>query len=226
MSYILDALKKVELEKTKKISSGGITRVSGDLFLETKPRTPRRSVWKISAMIAAVSLVAAAALWVVLKGYKKGGAAPRSSVQAVVSAPQLQPAAPPAPPPPAPPASPPPQAAPPEPLAASAPKAAPAAAAVNATEPAGKTGKKPAITSPALPASPKPAVQTVPAPAEIKVSGIAWQDEPALRRTVVNGLLLKEGATIAGAKILEIQKNKVRFSSPAGIFDAIINDTK
>jgi general secretion pathway protein B len=70
-----------------------------------------------------------------------------------------------------------------------------------------------------MPKPQKIAVQTIPAPADIKVSGIAWQEERAARRVVINGFLLQEGTTVSGAKVLEIHQDRVRFSSPSGIFD-------
>jgi general secretion pathway protein B len=68
-------------------------------------------------------------------------------------------------------------------------------------------------------ASSKQLVQTVQPPADIKLSGIAWQDERAARRAVINGFLLKEGAVVSGAKITEIKADRVRFSSAAGQFE-------
>ncbi|MEI6703692.1 MAG: hypothetical protein WCL71_09180, partial [Deltaproteobacteria bacterium] len=67
MSYILDALKKVEHEKTRKASAGGITSISGDLFLERMPRPSRGGFGKIIVAIVLVVLVACAASWFVLK---------------------------------------------------------------------------------------------------------------------------------------------------------------
>jgi general secretion pathway protein B len=63
-----------------------------------------------------------------------------------------------------------------------------------------------------------PAQSVVP-PADIKLSGIAWQDERSARRAVINGFLLKEGAVVSGAKISEIQADRVRFASAAGTFE-------
>ncbi|HZV81365.1 MAG TPA: hypothetical protein VFF53_04275 [Geobacteraceae bacterium] len=44
------------------------------------------------------------------------------------------------------------------------------------------------------------------------VSGIAWQEERGLRRAVVNGSLVGEGAEILGARVVEIREARVRFS--------------
>jgi general secretion pathway protein B len=49
--------------------------------------------------------------------------------------------------------------------------------------------------------------------AGIKVSGVAWQDSPSARRAVVNGQLVKEGAQVDGATVEEILPTRVRFSS-------------
>ena len=73
------------------------------------------------------------------------------------------------------------------------------------------------------PAYPKQSIQTVPVPADIKLSGIAWQDERSGRRAVINDFLLKEGAVVAGATIIDIQAGKVRFATPAGQFEIKLN---
>jgi len=56
---------------------------------------------------------------------------------------------------------------------------------------------------------------------EITVSGIAWQDERYLRRAVINGALVGEGAEIQGAKVIEIRENRVRFNRGGEIFEVI-----
>jgi general secretion pathway protein B len=55
----------------------------------------------------------------------------------------------------------------------------------------------------------------------ITVSGIAWQDERYLRRAVINGNLVGEGAEIQGAKVIEIRENLVRFSRGGEIFEVV-----
>jgi general secretion pathway protein B len=56
---------------------------------------------------------------------------------------------------------------------------------------------------------------------EITVSGIAWQDERYLRRAVINGALVGEGAEILGAKVIEIRENRVRFSRGGETFEIV-----
>jgi general secretion pathway protein B len=58
------------------------------------------------------------------------------------------------------------------------------------------------------------------APADIAITGIAWQDERSLRRAVINGTLVGEGAEIAGAHVIEIREDKVRLSRGGQVFDA------
>jgi general secretion pathway protein B len=67
--------------------------------------------------------------------------------------------------------------------------------------------------------SPKASAPTMAPPADIKLSGIAWQDEHRARRAVVNGFLVQEGATISGAKITEILQDRVRFSQSGSVFE-------
>jgi general secretion pathway protein B len=59
----------------------------------------------------------------------------------------------------------------------------------------------------------------VAAPADIKVSGIAWQDERRARRAVINGFLMQEGGVVSGARITEILPDRVRFSLDNGVFE-------
>lgn len=47
----------------------------------------------------------------------------------------------------------------------------------------------------------------------LKVSGIAWQDVPSARRAVINGELVQEGAQVGGATVEEIMHSRVLFSS-------------
>lgn len=55
----------------------------------------------------------------------------------------------------------------------------------------------------------------------ITVSGIAWQDERSLRRAVINGNLVGEGAEIDGAKIIEIKESRVIFRRGGNIFEVV-----
>ncbi len=233
MSYILDALKKIEHEKNKKRSDGRLS-VANDLFQERKQPASRAGIWKIAALIAGASLVTGGGTWFALHGKNA-----RSAVAVrPLTPPQAVPAVSPVVAPPAPtPASIPVQAvAPPV-----VPSVVPPPAATTPQETSEDGGGDDSRSSrrarraiargkaqPVVQKSPAQVVQTaqtaqtvqvVPAPADIKLSGIAWQDERAGRRAVINGFLLKEGAVVAGAKIIDIQADRVRFSSAGGQFE-------
>jgi general secretion pathway protein B len=72
-----------------------------------------------------------------------------------------------------------------------------------------------AAPAPKQPVTPLPAV---PPPADLKVTGIAWMEERGVRRAVVNGALVGEGAIVAGAKVLEIRPDQIRFSRDGSSF--------
>jgi hypothetical protein len=48
-------------------------------------------------------------------------------------------------------------------------------------------------------------------PPPLKISGIVWNEDPSLRRAVINGSLVTEGSLIEGVKVVEIFATKVRF---------------
>lgn len=58
---------------------------------------------------------------------------------------------------------------------------------------------------------------------DITISGIAWQDERNLRRAVLNGTLVGEGAEVAGARVVEIRENRVRLSRGGRLFDVVFS---
>jgi len=65
----------------------------------------------------------------------------------------------------------------------------------------------------------QPSAQIVTAPADIKLSGIAYQDERRARRAVVNGFLIQEGAVVSGAVVTDIFQDRVRFSLAGSSFE-------
>ncbi len=215
MSYILDALKKVEHEKLKKSAPGGMTSIAGDLFQERLQQPASGGRWKIVILIAIVSIMTFAGTWFMLRGNKQKSTSLSSSA--------VSPATPPVTPLPSAPVPP----APVQPLTVpavnvitppvSATPTSKADADVRSTRAVIRTPKQivTAVTSQQL----KPSLQSVQPPADIKLSGVAWQDERSARRAVVNGFLLKEGSVVSGAKVTEIMADRVRFALPAGSFE-------
>ena len=235
MSYILDALKKMEYEKARKNVPAGMTKITGDLFREDSRRPPQGGVWKLVAVAAAASLLAVAATWLFLAPTPKRAdlafhatAAPERMV-AAVHAHSVPPSV--APRPPLPRAvQPPPQPAPlfvpsreirKQELRTSQPGTASSFKASGSGE---LSRQRKDSNSPALPSSPENPVDAtmVAPPAGINVSGIAWQDERGARRVVINGFLLKEGSVVAGSRISEILKDRVLFSRSGGKFEVVM----
>ncbi len=56
-------------------------------------------------------------------------------------------------------------------------------------------------------------------PPPLKISCIIWYEERADRRVVVNGMTIGEGASIDGVKVEEIYPNRVRFSQNGRSFE-------
>lgn len=217
MSYILDALKKIEHEKNVKSNASGRINISGDLLYERKQPQGRNGIWRVAAIVAIASLVTCAGTWLALKETGKRRAEIIHS--SVSPAPQRI----------TPPVS---QAVPPavslpvrtQPLPPVAVQPEPQRAAIteNRKVPLPETHR--ANKQYLAPLAPlQQSLRLVPAPAGIKLSGIAWQDDRSARRAVVNGFLLKEGAVVSGATITDIQATRVRFTSSAGQFELTLD---
>jgi general secretion pathway protein B len=240
MSYILDALKKLEHEKSRKSRGNGMINISGALFENERPRPSETAGWKIALAVTVAVLITFGTTWLFLQSGKgRRNPSPRPAT----TAPQTPPA------PPAPPAPPvsvviapsPPVAAPVVPVQQTLPTAPPAPAqvtpvrpparpakpqnnAVQAATATGNTDVEPAMQEPRPRANePKgqalPADQADAAPADIKLSGIAWQEERRARRAVVNGFLMQEGGVVSGARISNIYQDRVRFSLSGKTFE-------
>ncbi|MBI2354174.1 MAG: hypothetical protein HYV06_03940 [Deltaproteobacteria bacterium] len=237
MSYILDALKKLESEKGKKARGDGMLNISGELFRDEPRRSPGGNAWKVAAVVAAASLITFGATWYLLKDDKGAGNLKPAAPSVVKSSPVDTPPQPPLQPPvPSAPAAAPiatPQAVPVVPPAPVAPQvAAPTDgdaedAAPSVTRRA--RGKRPKERREAAAPSASPdrpaAGAATPPPVDIKVSGIAWQDDRRARRAVVNGFLMHEGGVVAGAAITEILQDRVRFSLAGSVFEVPLMTT-
>jgi len=187
MSLILDALRKMELER--KAKRQGSTELRAEVLnYHGTPLSAGKPRWQ--PVLAALLLIfAAAALFFY---FRTSGPLPEGAVKTAVPLPTETAA----------PRNVPPTDSQPVPAGAATPPAfvgttpepiKPAAVTEEASSPAGDSG--------------------------IEVSGIAWQDERALRRAVINGALLGEGAEISGARIIEIRENLVRFNRNGRIFE-------
>lgn len=244
MSSILKALKKVEEEKNARQNAAPL---ASDVV---KPRRGRQPVsrWKIPAALAAVALVAVLSTYAVMGGFsssKQGKAVAVASMGAASSAPapvaeQVQPVTFPAD-----------GASAGTPAqsgsgqktevvalsAARQPINPPLRVAAGngsispATKSAPASAVKPAATTPAVALSRQPEafVRTTTGSvvvrdnhAEFKVNGIAWQKESSSRLAVVNGVAVTQGATVDGAKVVEILPDRVRLSRGGRTFEVVL----
>ncbi|NVN92643.1 MAG: hypothetical protein HXX11_18890 [Desulfuromonadales bacterium] len=234
MSYILDALKKNEHEKVRKAVPAGMTKISGDLFREERPRPMRGGAWKLVAVAVLAALVAVAGTWLLLSPPRKPApvafrrfAPPEQQPVAAPVLPPVPPAVPVVAVPPAAQATPRPVPhSPPSPAAGGAKDKAMVvqqsvrlpSKAEQRREAARLRAERDESESSQAVSRRAPAVLAAP-PADIKVSGIAWGDERKTRRAVINGFLLKEGSVVGGARISEIMKDRVRFSQSGNTFE-------
>jgi general secretion pathway protein B len=225
MSYILDALKKLEHEKTRKSRRDGMINISGTLFENERPKPSGMAGWKIALAVTAAVLVTFIATWQFLQSGKGRG---NSSARLATPAPQspsvkIE-------------TAPPPAATPAVPVQETPPAASAVPAQVTAVRPSVKSEKSHKTVVQAAASSESDAAerttqdmhmhtkerkgkvqelsadQASAAPSDIKLSGIAWQEERRARRAVVNGFLMKEGGIVSGAKITDIYQDRVRFS--------------
>jgi general secretion pathway protein B len=222
MSYILDALKKIEQEKNKKARPDGRISISGDLFQERKQPAAKAGIWKIIMLIVLASLLTFTGTWFLFQGNDKKNTAETRQAAEPATAPVHPSAlfmatAAPMPVPPHP-----------QPVPVALSPAVPSAAehivpkreeVVADNESSARSVRSPQKEAKARSPFPKQSDPIVPAPAGIMLSGIAWQESRSARRAVVNGFLLREGAVVSGAKITDIQADRVRFLSSAGTFE-------
>ncbi len=89
-----------------------------------------------------------------------------------------------------------------------------------------QAGNTPAVPdTPAAPASTSQAgaPTSYGAPEGVKLSGIAWQSNRKMRRAVVNDILVGEGVLVAGAKVVEIKKNSVKFEKNGTLYETSLS---
>ena len=73
MSYILDALKKLEHEKSQKFRKDGIAGLAGVLFENERPKPARSVAWKIALAVTVAVLVTFGVTWHYLQSGKVHG---------------------------------------------------------------------------------------------------------------------------------------------------------
>lgn len=199
MSLILDALKKMEQER--KARQGGGIDIRPEVLGRPAPEPQRRPWGKPAILVVAgiAILGAGVGAGIALKKETPDKSAYTSLSQVrngarAVGEEAAVPIVPPSPPPE-------PEETPPAPAP---PKPAPLPAPVAVPPPVPTPVQRPSVAE-------QPTDSGYPG-AGLIVSGIAWQEERSLRRAVVNGNLVGEGAEVAGARVVEIGERRVKFS--------------
>ncbi|TSK05211.1 MAG: hypothetical protein FPO08_17065 [Geobacter sp.] len=229
MSLILDALRKMEQERRSKRGNSQDLRPEVLRYrLAAQPKEKSRYPLAVAAGLVLLCAGLGAGFMLKSRGAAQVADQAPAGIPAAPPAVAVQPpvAAVPAPAAPAAAALPQPVSAPP----AAAP-AAPAQPVVGAAtpvpppaEPIRKTSRTaaPAYAQEAVAQPRVPRGENVTAAAggqDIVISGIAYQDERRMRRAVLNGSLVGEGAEVAGARVVEIKETKVRLSRGGHIFE-------
>lgn len=201
MSLILDALRKMDQER--KAKRGGSTSLRSDvLSYRGSQSTAERS------LVMPITVIAVTLLGLSIGGYffiVPKAAAPVTGSVSAETVPTTNPTAP---------------------VTVPAPVIAPAIPQVPRVDMSSSTDmprKKERVVSPSPIKPSLTAVVRRNGEGGITLSGIAWQDERHLRRAVVNGFLMEEGAEVQGAKIIEIREGAVRFSKGGEVFEIVHN---
>lgn len=212
MSSILKALRKLEEEKSR--SREGTPDIARDI-LKSGPRR-KAFPWMTFASVA-VLVLAFALTGYILMG-KSEFPEPPPQTQAIHEMPPAQS--------PAPAVSSSEQKNPLQAVSAPAPPTA-AARKTSTKIPAGpalsaepKAAPEPPKTAPA----PRPAAKEIvdPLPA-LTLTGIAFQEDRESRLAVINDLPVMEGTVIAGARVVEISEDRVRFNYSGRSFDVLLD---
>jgi len=189
MSLILDALRKMELERKAKRQGSAEIRAEV-LNYHGKAHTPEKT--RLLPVIAALLLLSSATAFFL---YFKGSGSPPAEQVKTAAPLQVE-----------------------TPLQTTVPRPEPLPL------PSAKAAQPAAVnTSPesSRPAAVKEEPRQPSDGNDIEVSGIAWQEERQLRRAVINGALMGEGAEVSGARVVEIRENLVRFSRGGSTFEVI-----
>ncbi|HJV35972.1 hypothetical protein [Geomonas sp.] len=78
---------------------------------------------------------------------------------------------------------------------------------------------QPAPVREAAPLAPPAQVAQAKSRPEVRVTGIAWQNDSQSSAAIVNGHMVSQGATVDGYRIEQIFEDKVRFSGKSGTVD-------
>ena len=214
MSLILDALKKLDREKSSR--RDGTANIAVEILRADPPR-PAKKMLRYFAAVSITAVATACVTYAIIAGF---GIFSKSAPPATVNPPPGQQAASVLP------------TRDPVSNATDEMSRAPAKILDSAkskepmTPPPGKKAgrdiftKKPDVVPEVIKKSAEPAPQVSAAPPpSLKLSGIVWQEEPGERRAMINGRTATEGSMIEGVKVVEIHPTRVRFSHNGRTFE-------
>lgn len=217
MSHILDALQKLQEEKTAHLKQSVIT---GGILLDAgAPRPQKTKHYLLAGMVTVALMIGVVAFWLIQRPNTQARPKTPLTEQQQLA---LQPPTVVTPPPAA--VPPPSQTAP-----AAVPAVQPAASAAPAQaspdeDKEDRSNRRTRQTN--VPATAAAQVSTAPVtvgtPEGVKLSGIAWHDNRKLRRAVINDLLVAEGAEVAGARIVEIRTHLVKIEKNGTLFEVVL----
>jgi general secretion pathway protein B len=206
MSLILDALKKLNREKSSR--PDGTANIAVEILRPDTPR-PAKRMLRYFAAVCITAVATACVTYAIMAGL---GIMSKSSPPATVSPPgqQVTSAAP---------ARDPVSSATDERSGPPAKIQDDAKSKESSIPPSGKKArrdiirKEPDVATEIIKKSTEPATRvSVASPPSLKLSGIIWQEEPGERRAMINGKIASEGSIIEGVKVVEIHPARVRFS--------------
>ncbi len=207
MSLILDALKKLDREKSSR--RDGTANIAVEILRAVPPR-PAKKMLRYFAAVSVTAAATACITYAVIAGF---GVLSKSSPPAAVNQQPAQQSAS--------------AASPRDPVSKPTDemRAAPAKIQGGAEikestipPPDKKAGrdvphKGPVAVPEIINKSAEPVAKAAAAPQpSLKLSGIIWQEEPGERRAMINGRIATEGSIIEGVKVVEIHPTRVRFS--------------
>jgi len=223
MSVILDALKKLDRERSSRRS--GTTNIAVEMLRPDLPRTGKR----IPLYVAIAFLTAIATAAVTYGVAVKGGFLSKPLPSRAMSLPAPNPPAAPVP-------------IPSEPARDIQDEISPIPPKIQvpvktkkppASLPENKADEKkanqsvilkeadPAPERTKIPAEPSPS-GIAPTPSLINISTIVWYEDPSKRFAMINGVIASEGSVIEGMKVEEIYPNRVRFFHNGQHFEIFI----
>ncbi len=219
MSVILDALRKLDREKSSR--RNGTANIAAEILRPDLPRPGK----KVSPYVAALSLTAVAAAAVTYGLMSGRGSLPKPSPVMPMTAPLQSQQVPPAPP----------SREPVREVQDQTTKVLPKIEAPARSKPAETSSTETKADRNVIPEAAKVAPESTKKPTEhapagsvasppsLKISAIVWYEDPSKRFAMINGTISSEGSLVDGVKVAEIRPTSVRFLHNGQYFEIPIS---